>query len=320
VDNPKPRGTWRLWRAGGVDYLVRPSLLLMGAILVVLFAQRFEDAGTRSDPFVLALGFVVGLYVSVLVHEIAHVIAARRFGLRVRSVTLHLLGGETAIEGDSRTPGQELVTAGAGPLASLLIGVACRLADSGGDGTIHDLLWTIGTVNLFVAAFNLIPGLPLDGGRILRAIIWAGTGNEARGIKIAAWIGRVTAVVGVALVIALGLSADSFPYVSLVVAVLVAAFLWSGASAALRHADRTGRVNQLYARRIARPGHLPDGVPTLDADLHGARLLREVAAHPSETYAVAEADGTVIGVLTLDELDHAYRSGASGSGADQGDR
>ena len=102
---PKPAGTWRLGRLGGVDLLIKPSIVLMGVVLVVLFTPRFDD---RSDanPYALATAFVIALYVSVLVHELAHVFAARQFGMRVQSVTLHLLGGETLIEGESRTPWQ----------------------------------------------------------------------------------------------------------------------------------------------------------------------------------------------------------------------
>ncbi len=305
MSSPIPRGTWRLWRLGGVDYLVRPSLLVMGAVLVVVFTQRFEGH-TESSPLVLATGFVVGLYVSVLVHEIAHVVAARAFGQRVRSVTLHLLGGETAIEGESRTPWQELVTAVVGPLASLGIGVAFLVAERSTTGTTADLSWTLGTVNLFVAAFNMIPGLPLDGGRVLRAVIWALTRREAWGTRVAGWIGRLTAIGLV--VVAATRTHDPGWLVQLVVAVLIAAFLWTGAGQAIRHADRDGRVNRLVARDVARDGDAPADAEDLDADLHGTDLLREIASRPAAAYRVVEADGTVVGVLTLDDLDTAYRA------------
>lgn len=302
-------GAWRMWRAGGVDYLVKPSLLVMGAILVAVFAERFD--GRTTNPVVLAIGFVVGLYVSVLLHEIAHVIAARRFGLHVRSVTLHLMGGETAIEGDSRTPAQELVTAGVGPFASFAIALVCRWLEGPTSGSAADLLWTIGTVNLFVAVFNLLPALPLDGGRVLRAIIWATTGNEAVGIKVAAWIGRALAVV---MVIGFGIAAlnDAVALVHLAIAVLLAVFIWMGAAGHLRRADRASRVNRLYARELAHEGEVTSDALSLDADLHGILLLREIAARPADVYAVKEPDGTVVGVLTLDDIDQAYRAHRSG--------
>jgi len=305
----RPRGTWRMWRLGGVDYLVKPSLLLMCVVLVVVFTDRF-DGHTRTAPVIMAIGFVVGLYASVLIHEMAHVVTARSFGLRVRSVTLHLLGGETAIEGDSRRPAQELITAGIGPVASLAIGLVCRVVEPATSGAVADLLWTIGTVNFVVAVFNLLPALPLDGGRVLRAIIWATSGNEALGIKVAAWIGRVVAVVGVAAVAA-AVVTGNLPVVNLVLAALIATFIWVGADQSLRHADRSGRINALSARAIAKPGTVPAAAPHLDADLHGTLLLREIAAHPADRYAVTEPDGTFVGVLTLDDLDAAYRGDAT---------
>src|SRR5687768_15255029 len=114
----------------------------MGVVLVALFAPRFDD---RSDanPYALATAFVVALYVSVFVHELAHVFAARQFGMRVQSVTLHLLGGETLIEGESRTPWQELWISISGPLTSLGIGISSLSLSNSMDGTSSDILWSV---------------------------------------------------------------------------------------------------------------------------------------------------------------------------------
>ena len=153
-------------------------------------------------------------------HELAHVAAARGFGMRVHSVTLHLLGGETSIEGESRRPFQELWIAIVGPLTSAAIGVVALAVGRSLDGTSATLLAAIGLVNLLVAAFNMIPGLPLDGGRVLRALIWGVTGREVLGIRVAAWIGRLTAVVAV---VWAGLRPRDETYaVDLIVAALVA--------------------------------------------------------------------------------------------------
>ena len=130
----------------------------------------------------------------MLIHELAHVAVARGFGMRVHSVTLHLLGGETLIEGESRTPWQELAVSIAGPLSSLAIGLACFAVEPTLTGTPADVVYAVAQVNILVAIFNMLPGLPLDGGRVFRAIIWQVTGREETGIRIAAWIGRITAV------------------------------------------------------------------------------------------------------------------------------
>lgn len=301
-------GTWRIGRLLGVDLLVKPSLLVMGVVLVVLFAPRWDDrAGT--SPYVLAAVFVVGLYVSVLVHEIAHLVAARAYGMQVDSVTLHLLGGETLIAGESRTPGQELVTSIVGPLASLAIALgAFAISDAMAFGTTSDIIWSIAFVNLLVAAFNMLPGLPLDGGRVFRAIVWKITGREATGVRIAAWIGRLTAVAVIAgAVLTMGEVRDSA--INIAIAVFVAWFLWEGATDALRHAARDARISLLVAREIGFPGATPPpGAIELSADLRGSGLLRAMAAQPAEAYSLTEADGSVFGVLTSRAVDEAYRA------------
>jgi Zn-dependent protease len=308
VSTSQRPGTWRIGRIAGVDVLIKPSLLVMGVVLVVLFAPRYDDREGTS-PYVLAAVFVVALYASVLIHELAHVVVARAYRMRVPSVTLHLLGGETLIEGESRTPAQELATSISGPLASLGIAlVAFAVSGSMAVGTTSDIIWSIAFVNLVVAIFNMLPGLPLDGGRVFRAIIWQVTGNEETGVRIAGWIGRFTAV-GVLVYAALSFDGVRDTTVNLVVAGLVAIVLWEGASDALRHAGRNARINLLVAREIGFPGATPPpGVPHLSVDLRGPDLLRAMAAHPSEAYVLTEADGSVFGVLTSRAVDDAYRA------------
>jgi Zn-dependent protease len=303
-----PAGTWRIGRAAGVDLLARPSLLLMGVILVVLFAPRFDDQ-TRTNPYAVAAVFVVALYASVLLHEVAHVLAARGFGMHVPSVTLHLLGGETAIEGESRTPWQELATAIVGPIVSLVIGLAGhQTAGSMGPGVLRDVVWSIGWVNILVAVFNMLPGLPLDGGRVFKAIVWQVTGHEATGTRVAAWIGRVAAVALVAVTLLRADFANEQATFDVLIALVVAWFLWDGAGHALRHATHNARINRLSVRALLEPGEAPEGAPRLPVDLGGSVLVRAMAARPAETYAVIEVDGSVVGVLRAARVDEVWRS------------
>lgn len=311
-----PPGTWRIGRVAGIDLLIRPSLLLMAVVLISLFSSRFGD-GQGSNAYGLAALFVVALYISVLIHEIAHVVVARGYRMPVASVTLHLLGGETAIEGESRTPGQEFWTSVMGPLASLAIGGVAALVAAGlGPGNAHAIVSSIAIVNILVAAFNLIPGLPLDGGRVFRALIWAITGRESTGTKSAAWIGRATAVIAVALPIMWLLrDRNSASVADAAVGLLVAWFLWTGASDALRNADRNARLNTLHARLIGEIGiEPPEDAPILSADLSGVALLRAMAATPSEVYRLTEQNGTTYGRLRADDVDAAYRQGPADRG------
>jgi Zn-dependent protease len=307
--NPKDRpGTWRIGRIASVDLLIRPSLLVLGAVLIVAIAPRF-DQWFNSNPYLLSAIFVVSLYVSILIHEIAHLVFARAYGMRVESVTLHMMGGETLIAGQSRYPSQELITAIVGPAASLLIaycsfGVSRALTHS----TAADIVWSIGAVNVMVAAFNMIPGLPLDGGRVMRSLIWMITRNEELGIRVAGWIGRFTALAVVAWACTtLGEGRDGL--INLLIAIFIAAILWQGASQALRNAGRSARINALVARQLAsKHAHADPSAVRIPADLHGAELLRAMAAQPSETYVLTENDGSVAGVLSAQAVDDAYRA------------
>lgn len=285
----------------------------MVVVLVYLFAPRFDNQ-TGTNPYVLAALFVGALYLSVLVHEIAHVILARRYRMPVASVTLHLLGGETAIEGESRTPAQEFWTSVVGPLASLAIGAVAWLVAGGmGDGNAHTVFQAIAAVNVLVGAINLVPGLPLDGGRVFRAIIWGLTGREAIGIKAAAWSGRIFAVLAMLLPIIWFLQdRESTTPVDIALGLLVAWFLWTGATQALHGADRTARLNSLHARKLADVGTEPPAeAPSLFADLSGVALLRAMAVSPSDVYRLTERDGRTYGQLRADRVDQAYREGRS---------
>ena len=121
------------------------------------------------------------LYLSVLLHEASHALMARRYGFPVSSITLHFLGGMTAIEGEARTPRQEFLIAVVGPLTSLAVGAASpsalRLVTP--DGLLLMAVEGLAGANLLVGVLNLVPGLPLDGGRVLKSAVWRVTGNVA---------------------------------------------------------------------------------------------------------------------------------------------
>lgn len=300
-------GTWRIGRVAGADLLIRPSLLVMGVVLVLVFAPQFDRLG--GNPYVIAGVFVIALYASILVHELAHVVAARSFGMRVPSVTLHLLGGETHLEGESRRPLQEFVTAVVGPLASLAIGLgswwtAVQLPP----GLTYAVLWSVGFINILVAGFNMLPGLPLDGGRVFRALIWGLTGNESMGVIAAAWLGRLAALV---LVVWAVLIIDTDHAISVTRSLLfgfVALFLWQGSSAALAHGRRLARVEGIVARELVdRTAAPPPDAPTLPASLRGRQLLVAMVERPAHVYALVEPDGTVVGRLDAAAVDRAYR-------------
>lgn len=144
----------------------------------------------------LALGFAGALllFLSVLLHELSHSVVARARGIEVQGITLFIFGGVAEMTSEARTPGDEIALTAAGPLASLLLagvfGLAARLAFALGAPPVATLAGVLSMLNLVLAAFNMVPAFPLDGGRILRAGIWKATGNLGLATRWATGIGR----------------------------------------------------------------------------------------------------------------------------------
>jgi Zn-dependent protease/CBS domain-containing protein len=253
---PRQPGTLRIGQIGGIDVLVRTSWLFVALLIAVSLAPAAEQTvpGLGGWAYVAGLAFAVLLYLSVLLHEASHALMAQRYGLPVRSITLHFLGGVTEIEGEPDTPAREFWVSVVGPLTSLAVGVvAMPLALVTPDDTLLDLAFKgLAGANLVVGGLNLVPGLPLDGGRLLRAAVWKVTGNPHRGTIVAGWGGRVAALLVLAypfLGQVLGRRISPGDYV---VSVIIALFLWTGASSAIASARVRRRLPTLRARALAR--------------------------------------------------------------------
>ena len=251
-----PPGTLRIGSILGVDVLVRSSWLLVALMIAVLLAPRIEQEqpGLGNLKYVAGVAFAVLLYLSVLLHEISHAVMAQRYGLGVRSISLNFLGGATEIDSEARTPGQEFKVAVVGPLTSLAVGLAALFAlQVVPDGLFGLAVGLLAWANLIVGVLNLVPGLPLDGGRVLRALVWKITGSMHRGTIVAAWGGRVAAVLVLATPLLgrglLGRNPDVFDYL---IVVVIASFLWSGATASMVSARIRRRLPALKARPLAR--------------------------------------------------------------------
>lgn len=130
-------------------------------------------------------------FVSVLLHELSHAFVALHYGMRVPSITLFIFGGVSSIEGEMQTPGQEFRIAVAGPAMSVFIGLMLGLVSYVVPGDVSLVLYYLGAVNVILGVFNLLPGFPLDGGRVLRAIVWALSGDLTKSTRVAALSGTV---------------------------------------------------------------------------------------------------------------------------------
>ena len=236
--------------------LVRASWLLVAALIAILMGDHIDAVapGLGELRYLAGLAFAVLLYLSVLLHEISHALMAKAFGMRVHSVTLHFLGGVTEIEGETKSAWREFWIAIVGPITSLAVAAgAWGLTYVTPDGLVGLACEALAITNLVVGVLNLIPGMPLDGGRVLRAIVWGMTGNDATGTLIAGWSGRVVAVLILAYPTVLAYLFDLEPsIVDYLFAAVIAVFMWGGATQTIVSAKVRRKLPSISARTLGR--------------------------------------------------------------------
>ncbi|MEE2523107.1 site-2 protease family protein [Pseudarthrobacter sp. J75] len=247
-----------LGRIAGIPVILAYSWFIIAAFMVVaggpVLAARNPVLGVMS--YYVAFAYAVLLLISVLVHELAHALSAKVYGWPTRKIVLTLMGGHTQFENFTASPGRSVVVALAGPAANFLLAgvaglvlmalpqlsVAAFLAEA--------IMWA----NFLIAIFNVLPGLPLDGGRIVESLVWKMTGSQAKGTVAAGWGGRIIVIALVVWFIVLPhASGRPVDLTLVVVTVLVCGFLWVGASAAIRQGSLRGRLHLVNAGALAMP-------------------------------------------------------------------
>jgi Zn-dependent protease len=247
-----------LGRIVGIPVVLAWSWFIIAAFVVMVFgpqvAELYPDLGIGA--YGVALAYAVLLAVSVLIHELAHALSARRFGWPTTRIVLNLWGGHTQFENFAASPGRSLVVALAGPAANFILALAgwgaiLLLEPSGVTNLLANILvWA----NFLVAAFNVLPGLPLDGGRIVESAVWRATGSQEKGTVAAGWSGRLIAVGLIAAVVVVPLLIGTQPSaVTVIVAVVMGGFLWLGASSAIANARMRLRLPEISAGRLKHP-------------------------------------------------------------------
>jgi Zn-dependent protease len=291
----KPPGV-RVGSIAGVPVFIGWSWLLLAAVITALIGPSIAEQ--RPDLGVLAYGVGVlvalALLLSVLVHEAAHAVTARMFGFDVRRIVADLMGGHTAFDG-RMTPWSQGLTALSGPVANLLLaGVALSVGLVLDIGVPAYLTSTIAQVNILLAIFNLLPGMPLDGGQILLAAVWRLTGSQHRAAVIAGWSGRVVAllvVAGFLLVPMLGGSGSAPPSLFTVFWVLlIAGFLWRGASQSILVGRARARIAATPLSTVMRP------VTRVPAD----EPIATWWGGPDRVYVTVDDRGRPVGIVRAD--------------------
>ena len=273
---------------------ISPYWFVIAGVFILIYANDLAATLHGSTRFIVAAAFVVLLYVSVLIHELSHSLVARSYGLPVRRILLYPLGGFSEIEREPPTPGREFLVSAAGPALSLALAAA-------GFGLMHvvsrdsipgSLVWQLGWANLIVGLFNLLPGLPLDGGRMLRAVIWKLTGRQSTGTIAAAWAGRALAVSLFVLPFVLSqVNGRGGDLVSVLWLAVIAVFMWTGAGQAIKATRFRERLPALQARRLARKA------VSVAADTPVAEAIRRAEENQARAVVIVDHEDKPIAIL-----------------------
>ena len=298
------RGGWRIGRIGGVEVRIESSLLFLAGLITYdlwLFFSDDRQFPELRSPMALVLALLTALLFvgSILAHELAHAAAFRARGIEVRGITLYMFGGLTAAKSEARRPWDEFLVTVVGPLTTAALGFIFLGLHVLGMTTMsrawRAMFGYLALLNLAMALFNVIPGFPLDGGRLLLSLVWRITGSRIRAIRVAARVGQ-----GMALLIVVGglaaVVARGEPFGLGLWPVLVGAMLYQGASAALADADRRTTLGSATAADVMSPP--PPSVP---ADITvGLATERFLAGHEGEVFPVVDDrdGGGVIGFIS----------------------
>jgi Zn-dependent protease/CBS domain-containing protein len=296
--------SFHLGRIAGIRVGVHWSVLVIFALIawglaVGRFPAAYPQYGTGAYVAAALLTALV-FFASLLAHEISHALLARRHGLGVQDITLWLFGGVARVSGEARTPVAELRIAGVGPLVSLLLGgvflgVAGLLRASGYDGLALSAFAWLGAINIALAVFNVIPAAPLDGGRLLRSLIWWRTGDR---LKATRWSSRAGQLFGGGLVV-VGLlvffSQDGFGGLWLA---LIGWFLVGAATAENRQATVRSQLGELAIRDIMTPNPV-----TVPASMTVEELLSsEAIRHRYSSFPLTDNGSGPIGLVTFSQV------------------
>jgi Zn-dependent protease/predicted transcriptional regulator len=295
--------TFSLGWISGIRIGVNWSVLVIVALLAYgLAVGEFPAVAPRhpvAEYVAAAVVTAVAYMGSLLAHELAHSLVARRNGLQVEGITLWLLGGVSRLQGEVSGPGAEVRVAGVGPLVSLLLGggfllVAWLVHAAGARGVVVAALAWLGGINVLLAVFNVIPAAPLDGGRLLQAVLWRITGDR---LKATVWSARSGQVFGWALVVIAAYLVLVRRDYSWLWFALLGWFLISAATAENQQAVLQSRLRMVAVRQIM----TPDPV-TVPASATAAWFLADyLPGHRHSAFPVV-AGGQVVGLVTVHRI------------------
>lgn len=299
---------WQVGSIFGIPLLIDTSWFIILALFTWSYGLSLQQQH-GYDPvtaWVTGLVLSLALFGSVLLHELGHSLVARSQGIKVNSITLFLFGGVASIDRESKTPGQAFQVAIAGPAVSFALFLLLALLTQGfvGNTPPHLVASTLSGINLALALFNMIPGLPLDGGQVLKAAVWKATGSRIKGLRWAARAGQVLGWVAIALGVMLYLQSPANGFDALWIG-LIGWFVINNASSYSRVSDVQEAVGGLQAAAVmTREFRVVDAKLTLQA-FNENYIQQESGIAPA---FFATSDGRYRGMIKLEDLQEIERS------------
>jgi Zn-dependent protease len=292
-------GSLRLGRIAGIQINVHWTWLLavfaLTGILALFVLPQQYPRWERHTYFVVGVIATLALFVCVLLHELSHAVVAGRRGMAVAGITLFIFGGVTSIHGEAKRPADEFWMAVVGPLTSFVLGALTLMVwyvVPDRRGPVAGVLWYLAQVNVFLAIFNLVPGFPLDGGRVLRSALWALTRDFGVATRIASRIGQGFSVLFIITGIGMLLMGDRFNGIWLA---FIGWFLLSAAQGTYRQAA-TPALPQHVGAAMRTPA------VAVPADLSVADLVSEHRVGRDAPAVVVGETGQVVGLVSVSDV------------------
>lgn len=285
----------------GIEVRIHRSWVLIALLIGWSFWNRFALVGYDPTPaVVMAVAGAALFFLSVLVHEFAHALEAQHRGVEVSGITLFLFGGVTEMSSDIRRPRDEFALTAIGPFSSIVLaaifGLIAFYSGQAGLELVAQVAGLLGWINLALGLFNLLPGAPLDGGRILRALVWSVTGDRQRAIRFAARTGQLLA----ALIVSFGIMQLLFvPAAAIggVWLIVIGGFLAFAAQSEIAQLSIDEKLGGLTVGELLHH----DELVTLTADTDVATAVEQLRVGPESTLAITR-DGRTVGVLLLEHV------------------
>jgi Zn-dependent protease len=281
------------------------AALIVWSLATDLFPESLPQRSTQTY-YIMGTVAALGMFASIVFHELAHSLVARLYGIKIAGITLFIFGGVAELEDEPPTPKSEFLVAIAGPISSIALGGALYLIaspfETSGPPEVLAVLSYLTVINIVLAVFNLVPAFPLDGGRMLRAALWWRQGDLRKATRIASYLG---AALGVALMAFGAYNTFQGFLIGGMWQILIGYFVFNAAGNARRQTEIVERLRGVSVRQLMRtpapnmPASFPAegaGAGTLTAEQSAVGALRQLLRGP-QSDALVLADGRAVGVI-----------------------